>query len=93
MNIGSADENDFIKKEILEGNLEDYWIGLTDSETEGIWKWTNGAVLTGYNNWMRNQPNDHKGQDCGAMRGTQHTGKWHDFQCSAKKRFICELKQ
>ena len=81
VNIGSADENDFIEKNILGGNL-DYWIGLTDSETEGNWKWANGATLTGYNNWASYQPNDYKGQDCAAIKGaTQNSGKWHDVSC------------
>jgi len=91
VNIGSADENNFIKREFLTGR-RDYWIGLTDSESEGTWRWTKGATLTGYNNWSNNQPNDYKGQDCGAiLSGNQNTGKWHDVSCSGKKRFICEL--
>lgn len=91
VNIGSADENDFIEKNILGGNL-DYWIGLTDSETEGNWKWANGATLTGYNNWASYQPNDYKGQDCAAIKGaTQNSGKWHDVSCYFNKGFIYEL--
>lgn len=91
VNIGSADENDFIEKNILGGNL-DYWIGLTDSETEGNWKWANGATLTGYNNWASYLPNDYKGQDCAAIKGaTQNSGKWHDVSCYFNKGFICEL--
>lgn len=51
MNIGFVDENDFIEKNILGGNL-DYWIGLMDFEIEGNWKWVNGVILIGYNNWV-----------------------------------------
>jgi len=91
VNIGSADENNFIKREFLTGG-SDYWIGLTDPETEGNWKWTSRATLTGYNNWCKNQPNDYKGQDCAAIKAAnQNIGKWHDIRCSGNKRFICEL--
>ena len=93
VNIGSADENNFIQREFLKGRV-DYWIGLTDSEAEGIWKWTNGATLTGYTNWGTGQPNDYyTGQDCGGIKNGFHgyTGEWHDNRCSSEEGFICEL--
>ena len=93
VSIGSADENDFIKRKFLTGN-PDYWIGLTDTETEGAWKWTNGATLHGYTNWSGNQPNGYNQQNCGAIiGGTDFTGRWLDASCSANKGFICELIQ
>jgi len=89
--IGSPDENDFIKRKYFT-DRRDYWIGLTDSENEGTWKWTSGATLTGYNNWLDNQPNNHNDQDCGVITiRNQNAGKWNDIPCSAKRRFICEL--
>ena len=93
MTIESADKQNFIYEEFLAGTgSKDYWIGLTDSETEGNWKWANGATLTGYNNWASNQPNDYRGQDCAAITGeTQNSGKWHDVSCYFNKGFICEL--
>ena len=92
VNIASADENHFIKMEFLKENV-DCWIGLTDSETEGIWKWSNGATLTGYTNWGNGQPNDYNGQDCGGiMNGILgYNGEWHDNTCSFERWFICEL--
>lgn len=68
VNIGFVDENDFIEKNILGGNL-DYWIGLMDFEIEGNWKWVNGVILIGYNNWVSYQLNDYKGQDCVVIKG------------------------
>ena len=87
MNIGSVDENNFIQREFLKEE-KNYWIGLTDSETEDIWKWTSGATLSGYINWEINQPNNYNEQDCGAIK---MNGKWHDILCSAHTAFICEL--
>ncbi len=95
MKIETADENDFINGELLSG-IVDYWIGLTDEETENYWKWSDGSPLTGYTNWMSGQPNDYKEQDCAAIRkgsfkNGDFDGEWHDDACSTERGFICEM--
>lgn len=96
MKVESASENAFLAKEFLTGTV-DYWIGLTDAEQENNWKWSDGSKLTGYTNWMVDQPNNYKGQDCGGMRkghfhDKDYDGEWHDDTCSSSKEkgFICE---
>ncbi|XP_078380544.1 uncharacterized protein LOC144663458 [Oculina patagonica] len=90
--IESADENDFIKS--LVGEV-DYWIGLTDAETENEFKWSDGSELTGYKNWMSSDPNNYNNQDCvaivnGNFYGAVYDGEWHDDKCSKAKGYICE---
>ena len=96
MKIESSDENDFIKSKFLAASNLDCWIGLTDSQTEGDWKWTDGSQLAGYTNWMTGQPNNYKEQDCVRIAmGNHYTdyydGHWHDIDCSEVKGFICEM--
>ena len=87
--IESEKENEFIKREYLSSEGP-YWIGLSDSDSEGEWKWTDGTgLLTGYQRWKSGQPNNKDGkQDCVAIYGGK--AKWNDVRCSRKLGFICE---
>ena len=96
MKIESSAENDFITKTFLTdtAKVAKYWIGLTDTKTEGNWKWSDGTILTGYKNWGQKQPNDgntKRNQDCVMIivNNKQH-GHWNDKPCTSLKGFVCE---
>ncbi|XP_045070734.1 CD209 antigen-like protein E [Coregonus clupeaformis] len=67
------------------------WIGLTDSVSEGTWKWVDGTSLTkGY--WGAGQP-DNKGQeDCVEIYYGQDDAvkTWNDDKCYKYQNWICE---
>ena len=77
-----------------------YWIGLSDQEEEGKWKWTDGSILGNYTNWEGDNPNNLGGnQDCGHIAlGTIYfgggsvgfDGEWNDLNCYVTLGYICE---
>ncbi|XP_041036068.1 C-type lectin domain family 17, member A-like [Carcharodon carcharias] len=72
----------------LENNPGDYWIGLTDRESEGNWKWVDGTPVS-FTRWDQGEPNNWNGhENCAIIR----SGCWNDFRCTRYYRFICEKR-
>ncbi|XP_028441357.1 CD209 antigen-like protein C isoform X2 [Perca flavescens] len=84
--INSKEEQDFTTK--LKKRL---WIGLTDSETEGTWKWVDGTPLT-KSYWNSGEPNGGKREDCGEIKNFASENSWNDGSCSIQLNWICEMK-
>nr|XP_014023262.1 unnamed protein product [Salmo salar] len=70
------------------------WIGLTDKDSEGTWKWVDGTPLTTAF-WFTKEPNDGavNGEDCVSLY--YHTESvlknWNDLACSTELMWICEI--
>ncbi|XP_071264417.1 CD209 antigen-like protein C [Salvelinus alpinus] len=66
------------------------WIGLTDSVTEGTWKWVDDTPLT-TTYWNSGEPNGGRAENCVYFYSwSSDTGEWWDYECSYKYRWICE---
>ncbi|XP_030279442.1 CD209 antigen-like protein C [Sparus aurata] len=85
--IGSTEEQDFIKQ-----HQKIMWIGLTDREMEGMWKWVDGSPLT-TSLWDSGEPNSAGGnEDCVVMNSFKNVNSWNDERCENENFWMCEKK-
>ncbi|XP_055036178.1 C-type lectin domain family 4 member F-like [Misgurnus anguillicaudatus] len=88
--INDKEEEVFLAKHV--GDLNDfYWIGLTDSQTEGVWLWVDNTPCN--NHSWEYPPDDWKGQnpigeDCVILKKKT---KWGDVSCLRREKRICEI--
>uniref|UniRef100_A0A4W6ECY6 C-type lectin domain-containing protein n=1 Tax=Lates calcarifer TaxID=8187 RepID=A0A4W6ECY6_LATCA len=68
-----------------------HWIGLTDRETKGEWKWVDGTPLT-KSYWGSGEPNDYEGktEDCVEIKFHDEENSWNDIPCGDQNFWICE---
>jgi len=68
---------------ILDPNVS-YWIGLSDQEEEGSFRWLSDMSGPTYSNWQKNEPNNggtsKSNQDCAQLWGKQEH-RWDDQTC------------
>ena len=74
------------------------WVGITDREFEGKFKYVSSGKDVFFENWAEGEPNNHLnhqyGQDCvnfwPSWMEDEKQGQWDDESCNAKLHFICE---
>ncbi|XP_065261515.1 C-type lectin domain family 4 member F-like isoform X2 [Emys orbicularis] len=92
--VSSQAEQEFLSNE-TQG--KGHWIGLTDRETEGSWRWVDGTeyradASRGF--WAQNEPNYYDpgtdgGEDCVHTEPTKRN-LWNDAKCTLRFRWICK---
>ncbi|XP_068591404.1 CD209 antigen-like protein C [Cebidichthys violaceus] len=82
--ITTKEELDFVIKK-----YEITWIGLSDKEQEGTWKWVNGTDLLGDEYWQSGEPNNSDDdEDCAEVSRTAK--KFNDVPCTRKFSWACQ---
>lgn len=84
--ITSKEEGEFVK-DLARANRACVWIGLTDEEKEGEWRWVTGEPLE-YLDWATGEPNNSGGKEHWAMLSDRTDYCWNDEDKSYP--FICE---
>ncbi|MGN0542908.1 MAG: leucine-rich repeat protein [Acutalibacteraceae bacterium] len=93
--VTSAEEMTVIQSLLSEGTPDSYWLGATDEETEGTWKWITGEDFN-YSLWGYGQPDN-----CGDVEDYLETwgrgSSWNDNDnygnnTGATRGFVCEYE-
>ncbi|XP_059180156.1 CD209 antigen-like protein A [Centropristis striata] len=84
--INSKEEQEFIRR-----FQKPIWIGLTDRDTEGVWKWVDGSPLT-TRFWTSGEPNSYQGrnEDCALTNYHNYEDSWNDAVCDNENFWVCE---
>ncbi|XP_019119733.1 lactose-binding lectin l-2-like [Larimichthys crocea] len=90
VSIHSLEEHNFIKDLIRNfDHSQGYtWIGLSDTQKEGGWMWSDGSAVD-FLLWNENQPDN-----CSNVEHCGHTNfdtglKWNDIRCSDTLPSVC----
>ncbi|KAK2830962.1 hypothetical protein Q5P01_018893 [Channa striata] len=95
--LHSMEQHDAVEKEAkrIGGFDYHYWIGLSDIEKEGDWRWVDNTTLQHkyWDQWS-SEPDNHQsggehGEDCATLNSLSKT--WFDVPCEHIYKRICQM--
>ena len=87
--VTSEAKNKFILSEIKKQNTAMLWIGGSEKEEQGNWKWTDQSPWS-FENWADNLTS--QGGNCLCYNSTPTTTRWSPSKCDQKFKFVCSVK-
>ncbi|XP_052899384.1 C-type lectin 37Db-like [Anopheles moucheti] len=82
-----------IREEDPDEEVEFFWIGANDLGVQGTHRWALTGRPVTYSNWTDGEPNNALGEDQQSERCVaiaKDTFRWNDFQCTQRKKFVCQ---
>ncbi|XP_062977606.1 low affinity immunoglobulin epsilon Fc receptor-like [Elgaria multicarinata webbii] len=87
LSIWSDAEEDFLINNLDNSSI--YWLGVTDLEMEGKWRWREGGQTASTSFWDIGQPQRSEDKNCGVIHPN---GTWASAMCSLPYHWICKQK-
>ncbi|XP_005092434.3 C-type lectin domain family 4 member F-like [Aplysia californica] len=67
------------------------WLGATDQDKEGIWKWVTSNKPLSVEDWNKNEPNSFGGNEhCLEIRQEPEEKGWNDRACHRLVGYLCQ---
>jgi hypothetical protein len=80
-------EADWIHRHVRASFNRDYWIGLSDRDDEGEFRWIDD-VERDFERWNQGEPNNSNNEDC--AHAWINNSRWNDRNCGARLSYVCE---
>ena len=62
-------------------DLQFYWIGLTDPNGDGVFRWTSTGSVPDYAYWDSGEPSKDAREDCAHLNYASQNRTWNDRPC------------
>jgi hypothetical protein len=92
----------FFGANVPSGPDGEIWLGATDVDAEGEWRWTDGDLFwlgdSGgsaqnglFSSWYTREPNDASIENCAVLDTKAAGAEWYDYDCEeVSKAYVCE---
>ncbi|XP_053382474.1 perlucin-like protein isoform X2 [Mercenaria mercenaria] len=90
--VESEQENNFLKHYMKQLKNAHYWMGLSDMDQEGTFKWYGTNDVVSFTDWISGEPSNGGGTEHCVHFYHGHSYSWNDAQCNSLMKAVCEQK-